>query len=202
MKKVKGFDEFLHFWGAEDEDVHNRLLQVGYQVNFYEKEILLLHRWHPTYRNSESDVVTKDLQLRSITKLNQEYYAYKRDLKMPTAHGNNWGVPITKEDYEVLMRNDVKRVILNNKEYIYLFLFVELPRLEEGVIAVEFREDPFQHTLKYFLKKKLGKSVSSYYTLKEINDILLLHLIFFFPNLQFSFIVGDDRKSIQLRLKK
>lgn len=202
LKEVSGFDEFLHFWGAEDEDVHNRLLQLGYQVNFYEREILLLHRWHPTYRNSESDVVTKKLQLHSITKLNQEYFAYKRHLKMPTATPNSWGVPITKEDYEVLMSSDIKRVVLNNKEYIYLFLFVELPRLEKGVIAVEFREDPFQHTLKYFLKKKLGKAVSSYFTLKEINDLLLLHLIFFYPNLQFSFKVGDDQKSIQLRVKR
>jgi len=202
LKKVRGFDEFLHFWGAEDEDVHSRLLQVGYEVNFYEKEILLLHRWHPTYRNSESDVVTKNLQLHSIPKLNQEYFAYKRERKVPTANGSKWGVPITKEDYESLVSNDVKRVILNNKEYIYLFLFVELPRLDDGVVAVEFREDPFQHSLKYFLKKKLGKSVSSYFTLKEINDLLLLHLIFFYPTYLYSFTVGADLKSIQLKLKK
>jgi glycosyltransferase involved in cell wall biosynthesis len=202
LKKVRGFDEFLHFWGAEDEDVHSRLLQIGYEVIFYEKEILLLHRWHPTYRNLESQVVTKDLQIHSIPKLNQEYFAYTRDRKVPTANGENWGLPVTKEDYEALISKDLERVILNNKEYIYLFLFVELPRLENGVIAVEFREDPFQHSLKYFLKKKLGKSVSSYFTLKEINDILLLHLIFLSANYQYSFTVGADLKSIQLRIKK
>ncbi len=202
LKKVRGFDEFLHFWGAEDEDIHNRLLKAGYQVTFYEKEILLLHRWHPTYRNLESDAITKDLQVHSIPKLNQEYFAYMRDKKAIATNGENWGVPILKAEYEALMSKDVERVILNNKENIYLFLFVELPRLKEGIIAVEFREDPFQHSLKYFLKKKLGKSVSSYITLKEINDMLLLHLIFFYTNHQYSFTVGADLKSIQLRIKK
>lgn len=202
LKKVRGFDEFLHFWGAEDEDVHHRLLQAGYQVTFYENEILLLHRWHPTYRNLESDVLTTDLQVHSIPKLNQEYYAYMRDKKELAANGGNWGVPILKRDYEVLMSKDVERVILNNKEYIYLFLFVELPRLKEGVTVVEFKADPFQHSFKYFLKKRLRKSVSTYFTLKEINDLLLLHLIFFHSRYPYSFTVAADLKSIQLRLKK
>jgi hypothetical protein len=202
LKKVRGFDEFLHFWGAEDEDVHNRLLKAGYQVTFYDKEILMLHRWHPTYRNSESDVLSKDLQVKSIPKLNQEYFAYMRDKNSIATNDEYWGVPITKDDYEALMSKDVDRVILNNKEYIYLFLFVELPRFEKGIIAVEFKADPFQDSAKYLVKKKLGRSVSTYFTVKEINDLLLLHLISFYTNHQFSFTVGADLKSIQLRLKK
>jgi hypothetical protein len=202
LKKVRGFSEFLHFWGAEDEDVHNRLLEAGYQVDFYEKEVLMLHRWHPTYRALESDKLTKDLQIKAISKLNEQYFYQNKEMKLITVNEENWGIPIKKKDYEDLIKTTVDRVILNNKVYIDNFLFVELPRFKGGILAVEFRADSFQHSLKCFVKKKLGKSVPSYYTLKEINDLVLLHLISFYTNQLYSYTVGSDLQSIQLKIKK
>lgn len=202
LKKVRGFGEFFHFWGAEDEDVHQRLAQAGYQISFYEEEILMLHRWHPTFRSLERDTLTKELQIKAISKLNEQYFFKNRDKKLVVVNSEIWGKSISKEAYETLMDVRIDSVILNNKEYIDYFLFVELPRLKDGIISVEFRANPYQNGLKYFLKKKIGKSVPSYYNLKEINDLLLLHLVSFYSNSIYSYTISDDLKSIQLRLKK
>jgi hypothetical protein len=202
LKSVRGFGEFLHFWGAEDEDVHNRLTQAGYQVNFFDKDILMLHRWHPTFRSLERDTLTKELQIKSISKLNEQYFFENRDKKLVVVNSEIWGMSISKEEYDALMNVQINSVIWNNKEYIHHFLFVELPRMKDGIISVEFRADPYQHGLKYFLKKRIGESVPSYYNLKEINDLLLLHLVSFYSNNIYSYTISDNLDSIQLRLKK
>ena len=202
LKKVRGFDEFFHFWGAEDEDVHHRLAQAGYQISFYEEEILMLHRWHRTFRSLERDTLTKELQIKAISKLNEQYFFKNRDKKLVVVNSEIWGKSISKETYETLMNVRINSVILNNKEYIHHFLFIELPRLKDGIISVEFRASPNNNGLKYFLKKKMGKSVPSCYNLKEINDLLLLHLVSFYSNSIYSYTISDDLDSIQLRLKK
>ena len=38
LQKLQGFDEFYHFWGAEDTDMHVRLRNDGQTVNFYDSE--------------------------------------------------------------------------------------------------------------------------------------------------------------------
>jgi GT2 family glycosyltransferase len=202
LKKVRGFDEFFHFWGAEDEDVHHRLAQAGYQISFYEEEILMLHRWHRTFRSLERDTLTKELQIKAISKLNEQYFFKNRDKKLVVVNSEIWGKSISKETYETLMNVRINSVIFNNKEYIHHFLFIELPRLKDGIISVEFRASPNNNGLKYFLKKKMGKSVPSCYNLKEINDLLLLHLVSFYSNSIYSYTISDDLDSIQLRLKK
>ncbi|WP_278020440.1 glycosyltransferase family 2 protein [Flavobacterium ginsengisoli] len=55
LKEVRGYDEFLHFWGAEDIDIHNRLEKNGVESIFYSEEILMLHQWHTSYRKEEKN---------------------------------------------------------------------------------------------------------------------------------------------------
>ena len=202
LNEIHGFDEFLHFWGAEDEDVHNRLENAGYQSLFYDQEILMLHQWHVTYRKGESKELSLDLQLTNITRINQEHLLDNKNEKRAIVNLKQWGQSISKTEYEVLENNDTPSLLGNRKESISHFLFVTLPNFKGGILNVIFQKDDFHNSLKYHLKKRLGKTVPTYYSLKEINDKVLLHLISFYSNCNYSYIVGSDLKSIQLKIKK
>src|SRR6218665_824554 len=54
LKSVNGYDEFYHGWGAEDTDVHIRMKNLGLNVNFYDKKILIRHQLHPKQYRSKS----------------------------------------------------------------------------------------------------------------------------------------------------
>lgn len=202
LYEIHGFDEFLHFWGAEDEDVHNRLENAGYQSLFYDQEILILHQWHVSYRKSESKGLSQDLQLTNITRINQEHLLENKKEKRTIVNLKHWGKSISKTEYEVLENNNRPFFLGNRKESICHFLFVALPNFKGGVLNVIFQKDNFQNSLKYHVKKRLGKTVPEYYSLKEINDKILLHLISFYGDCNYFYIVRNDLKSIQFKIKK
>ena len=202
LKKVRGFDEFLHFWGAEDEDIHNRLIAAGNKEIFYEAEILMLHRWHPTYRTLEHNNLDKNLQIKSITSLNQQHLLYNKNSSCSVVNSQNWGNSITKDSYNELINNISKTTLINKREIIDHFLYVELPNFENGILNIKIIEDDFKSSVKYLAKKALNKKVPRYYSLKKINDMVLLHLISFYRDTIYSYKITDDLKSIELTIKK
>ncbi len=199
--KIKGFDEFFHFWGAEDEDVHSRLEQAGYESIFYEQEVLMLHQWHESYRTSESKTLTADLQLTQISRLNQQHLLQNKQINSDGVVSKYWGKVITKEEYEILDNHSVVVVIGNQKAKVDHFLYAELPCAKSKIVNVIFQKDLFQSSWKYWVKKRLGKTVPSYYSLKTINDLVLLHLISFYRNNNYFYIISEDLKTIQLKIK-
>lgn len=202
LKAINGFDEFLHFWGAEDEDVHSRLSLNGLEVLFYDSDILLLHQWHQSYRKSEQNKLTQDLQLSNITRINFQHKLHNKKTKKIIVNQTNWGNSITKEAFERLEKQDLPEELLNSKEEIDHFLYFELPNFSGGVLNVLFNEDDFKNSMKYKIKKNMGKTVPEYYSLKEINDKLLLHLISFYNDCNYSCKVSDDLKTINLKIQK
>jgi len=49
---IGGFDEHYQFWGAEDEDLEERLFKKGFKTLFLDiNEFPLYHQWHPTQNN-------------------------------------------------------------------------------------------------------------------------------------------------------
>jgi hypothetical protein len=199
---INGFDEFLHFWGAEDEDVHARLVLSGLEVCFYDLEVLLLHQWHQSYRESEQKRVTEDLQLSNITRINMQHLLRNKENKRMVVNQISWGSCVSKSEFEQLEKQNVPLEILNTKESIDHFLFFELANFSGGILIANFRADAFQSTLKYRIKKIIGKTVPQYYSLKEINDKLLLHLISFYNSYNYSYKISVDLKTIHLKIKK
>lgn len=199
--KIKGFDEFFHFWGAEDEDVHGRLEQAGYESIFYEHEVLLLHQWHESYRASERKTLTADLQLTQISRLNQQHLLQNKERNTDDIAAAFWGKTITKEEYEIIENHSVAIIIGNQKAKVDHFLYSELPCAKSKITNVVFQKEPFQSSWKYWVKRRLGKTVPSYYSLKTINDLVLLHLISFYRNNNYSYIISEDLKTIQLKIK-
>ncbi|MET3028161.1 glycosyltransferase family A protein [Flavobacterium sp. UW10123] len=199
---IQAFDEFLHFWGAEDNDIHHRLVRAGIESVFYNKEILLLHQWHESYRKSEKNTLTKELQLKGITKLNQQHLIVNQKNEVVKIDNEKWGAPISEKEYYELEAHDSPIILTNKKEVVDHFLFVELPKFEKRISSIQFLEDPFQKTLKYKVKALLRKTVPKYYSLKEINDMLLLHIISFYHVFPYSYEIDNDLKIIALKIKK
>jgi len=202
LKAINGFDEFFHFWGAEDEDVHSRLLLNGLELLFYDSGVLLLHQWHQSYRKSEQKKITQDLQLSNITRINMQHQLNNKRSKSIIVNQKGWGASIIKEEFGQLEKQESAKEILNSKEEIDHFLFFELPNFSGGNLNVNFSEDDFQSSIKYQIKKNIGKKVPEYYSLKEINDKLLLHLISFYNDYNYSFKISDDLKIIHFKIKK
>lgn len=199
LREVGGFDEFFHFWGAEDTDIHNRLKMAGFELKFYDKEVLLLHQWHPIYRSGREGVLTAEPRLSNAVRLNHEHLQYNLCHQIIRPNGLQWGQMPEPEPVKELQQAAIQRTLINRKEEIDHFLQFEWPR-HTGLLSVSFTEDPFQGTLKYQLKKMTGKSVPSYYSLKEINDKILLRLITNYRNIAYTYEVQPDKKRIVLKM--
>jgi glycosyltransferase involved in cell wall biosynthesis len=203
LKEINGFDEFYHFWGAEDTDVHARLRNNGTTVTFYDKDILLLHQWHPSYRSKESKSLSQSLQLTGIVQLNHQHLKFAKQHKVTIVNPKQWGeVPSAKTFAKLEAGSPNKIKISNQKEVIDHFLFVELPTLSHGLHTFFISEDNFQKTIKYTAKKRLGKKVPNYYTLKEINDALLLQIITFYRNYPYIYKINKSLDTITFTILK
>tara|TARA_R100000935_G_scaffold57542_1_gene91714 strand:- start:50 stop:1132 length:1083 start_codon:yes stop_codon:yes gene_type:complete len=201
LKEIRGFDEFYHFWGSEDTDVHVRLKNAGYGVEFYEKDILMLHQWHKTYRLKEVKELSRELQLSDVVRLNYQHLQTAINENKTIANNEFWGQVQTKQQetqcLEALQRSST---IPNVKETIDHFVFVDLPQLKSGTHAFKFIEDQTNKTLKYKTKKALNKRVDTFYNLKEVNDILLLHIIALYRNLPYIYKVSEDKSYIEFSI--
>ena len=70
IKDINGYDEFYHGWGSEDTDVHIRLKNAGYKIEFYAEHVLILHQWHSrNYRTIDS----REPFHTSLEQINQQY---------------------------------------------------------------------------------------------------------------------------------
>lgn len=202
LQELRGFDEFYHFWGAEDTDMHVRLKNAGYEVEFYDKEVLMLHQWHETYRSKERKTFTRELQLSNIVQLNYEHLKFAMSNKITFVNQEGWGNCMTEKDFKELEEHPVEQVLGNEQRKIDHFIYIELPGLQQKILKIKIKEDPAQHSLKTKVKKVLGKKLPSYYSLKEINDNLLLHLISFHRNSSYTYKINKAGTYIELAIKK
>jgi glycosyltransferase involved in cell wall biosynthesis len=201
LKELRGFDEFYHFWGAEDSDMHVRIKNAGYEVEFYDEEVLMLHQWHPSYRSSESSDLSKELQISGIVQLNHQHVKYAVQYKTTKVNRKNWGECISLEEFNELEKAPVNFVLDNEQRKIDHLMFVLMPRCKDEILKITIRKDPFQNSPKSSVKKLMGKKVPEYYSLKEINDKILLHLISFYRNKAYTYKITEDLKSIEMAVK-
>ena len=198
LKELQGFDEFYHFWGAEDTDVHVRLQAAGREVHFYDTKILLLHQWHPSYRSLERKRLTVDTQLSGVVQLNHQHLKTAISQKRTKVNGMYWGLSVSQKEY-FLLQNPIQRItIFNKRPEIDHFLYFTIKQSNRTITEYHFLIDPDYGSLKQNTKKIVGKKVPLYYTLKEINDFLLGYLISTPNLLNYSYRVEPDLKSISL----
>jgi choline kinase len=202
LLKVNGFDEFFHFWGAEDEDVHSRLQNAGFHSRFYNTEILLLHQWHKSFESLAKDKLLLEPMISDIFSLNKQKLRFSQRNNTVKVNFENWGKIISKKEFEFLNSNIESMILLNKKHIINNFIDIVLPNTHSKILDVIFMEDVYQSTLKYKIKKFLGIKTQEYYTLKEINDLVLKTLVIYYQGCLFNYEINSNLKSIQLKIKK
>lgn len=202
LKGLRGFDEFYHFWGAEDTDMHVRLRNAGYEVDFYDKEILLLHQWHPSYRSKERKTLTNDLQIGGVVQLNQQYLSNVKAQKKTQANLKVWGEPMSVSQNKVLEELPVTFCMDNDRKKIDEFLYGQLPQFLIGNIKIQVKEISSYEAAKFRLKRVARRKVPEFYTLKEVNDLILLHLISFYRDYPYIFQVNKEEGIITFGIIK
>lgn len=201
LQQLHGFDEFYHFWGAEDTDMHRRLENAGFRLEYFNREVLLLHQWHKSYRASETTKLSKNLQVAGIVQLNHQYLKLAIQQKRTTANKNSWGRILSEVDFLELEQQPITLELNNEIAKIQAFLFGELPGIKNQILKLRIKESAFSGSGKYRLKKLLGKKVPEYYSLKEINDMLLLHIISHYRDKPYTFRISEDLKAIKFAIK-
>lgn len=201
LQDLRGFDEFYHFWGAEDTDMHVRIENAGYEVEFYDKEILLLHQWHPSYRRKEKTILTPDLQITGIVQLNHQHLKWAIANKTTVTNCEDWGVVMSKEDFEFLDQLKTDIFIDNEKSKIDDLLYGQFPSFKNRVLKIEIKKSQYQRSPLYNLKRILRKKVPEYYSLKEVNDLILLHLISLYRNKPYFYNIHEDLDGITIGIK-
>lgn len=200
LKEINGFDEFFHFWGAEDTDIHNRLKNAGCQVEYYDEKLLMLHQWHPNYRKRETKTLNKELQLSGIVEINHQHLLHNLKTNATKVNPKGWGNVITNTELNELQSFPVS-TLYNEKKLIDYFLYQQLFNAKNQILAIEIKKNPVQATAKYKLKKQLGKKVPQFYSLKEINDQILLHIVSFYHTNPYIYQVKENPSSIIFKIK-
>ncbi|MEL1252652.1 glycosyltransferase [Flavobacterium sp. DGU38] len=202
LLKIGGYDEFFHFWGAEDEDLHFRLQNAGFHSEFYNKEILLLHQWHTSFENLKKKQLTIEPMLSDIFALNKQKMRFNQKNKIIKVNYADWGKLITEQEFQILNNSPKSVVLLNKKHIIENFIDIILPNTNGEVINVVFKDHLYRFSLNYKIKRLLRIKTHEYYSLKEINDLLLKNLVIHYRSCLYNYKVNTDLKSIQLKIKK
>lgn len=171
LLSINGFDEFYHGWGSEDTDAHVRLENYGKQVVFRNEKVYFLHQWHPkNYRSPES----KEPFCKVLEKVNSKYLELTKELHRTRANNNvQWGV------MPQMCPTDSIDIILEitNRERDILGVNRQLDQFGNGtLVKIVVTKHPAFKSIKNSIKKIMGKKAFSFYTLDQINDILLFKL--------------------------
>lgn len=196
MKVIHGFDEFFHFYGAEDEDLFERLQNAGYEMK-RDSRTFFLHQWHPRYPRTKDTELTVQPRLSNVMRINQQHYIRSKEYKKVVPYNQEkWGKCFIKEDFAVLQKPTLRFQLTNTASSVVHFLNEHLPTCNGEIVAIDFTEDTNYLSLKNRIKRILGRRAQPMLTLKEVNDMVLEKIIFYYRHCNYSFKVSEDLKEI------
>lgn len=201
FEKINGFDEFFHFYGAEDEDLFDRLEQAGLRKNKNE-DPLFYHNWHRSFSGSENELLTTNPRLKNIMRINQQHFHRNRERKLvKPLRQEGMGRIVDPKRIEDLQKPSLRFQIPNIVAQVEHFLREELPSYTGEIVHAEFYEDDYYSTLKYKIKTLLGKQSQPYCSLKEVNDRILKEILFNYRDHNYSFKIREDLKRITFKIQ-
>lgn len=196
LEKVRGLDEFFHFYGSEDEDLNMRVKLTGANL-FRCEEVILYHQWHPRYPQKKDNKLTIQPRLTNILRINQRHFLQNKNNSISHPNTNSWGNCYKKEDAKRLEDPNEVIKLSNIAANVVHFLQEELPKQCKGVIEVLFVEDTYYNSVKYKIKQLLGKQTQPYFSMKEINDLVLKSILFRYRDYNYSYAISKDFKQIR-----
>ena len=194
--EINGFDEFFHFYGAEDEDLFARLENAGY-IKEQREEEYYYHQWHKGFSASEGEKLTRNPRVKDIMRINYSHFQRNRERRIiKPLRQQGMGRIVSFESAKTLNTPDLIYKIPNMLILIEHFLREELPSRRGEVVRVEFFEDKYFRSLKYKLKNLAGMQSQPYISLKEINDMVLKKILYNYRDHNYSYRLEDDLSRI------
>ena len=198
LKSINGFDEFYHGWGSEDTDVHLRLRNAGFKVEYYDKEVLMLHQWHAKLYRTKDSLEPFHSYLEQI---NHEYLELSKKLKKTKANLDlDYGV-YNQNDYNLLNKIQDTYTISNKVAEVKALLYNILYTQKNRVINIIIQPHKEYKSVKQFVKGKLGKKTIRFIELDMVNNILLETIITKFRNNPYKFQYNPNERTINLTIK-
>lgn len=199
LKKVNGYDEFYHGWGAEDTDIHLRLKNLGFLAHFYNSEILVKHQWHSKiYRSNES---TNPYH----SKLEQINHAYMQfAIKSARTKSNiklHWGKLQSEPEHKVLQNNAEYNFVIWPIDTILSAVLNQLRNFENNLVNIVVKEVHYTEKLKQRVKYIFGKKYKKYISLQDVNNILLEEIILNYRNHPYHYVFKREKSEIHLTIQ-
>ena len=195
IEKIGGVDEFFHFYGSEDQDFNFRVELTGTGFKSCE-ETLLYHQWHPRYPQKSHSQLTQTPRLTNVLRINQRHFLRHQDGSILHPNFENWGSVYKKTDALALRTPKFKIELSNITSHVNHFFGEEIKRYANSVIEVTVTEAPYFKSLKYQVKKYLGKQTQPYISMKAVNDLMLSAIVYTYRDYNYSYVVSEDLKQV------
>jgi len=197
LKKVNGFDEFYQGWGAEDTDAQIRMKNLGLEIVFYDKEILVKHQWHPkVYRSKESTHPYHS----NLERINHAYMMQTEASKRTLVNQNcEWG-KLTNEDAYYKLKFPTSKLMIDNSVMKFYALLAQLANFKEEVVRIEINKVPSNIYYKNKVKRLLGKKYHPCIKMEKLNNLLLEELIKKYRNCPYNYSFNRQANKIILTI--
>jgi glycosyltransferase involved in cell wall biosynthesis len=199
LKKINGYDEFYHGWGAEDTDIHFRLENLGYEIKFYDSDILVKHQWHPKqYRSA----LSKHPFHSGLEAVNHAYMHLGKETKRMIVNNNqSWGKMTDDAMYQRLKSNPATvELVLQNSLTVIVALLAQLRNFNQEVLNIRIDEANWSTKFKNGLKKVIYKKAVTYIGLEQINRMILEEIIKNYRNNPYEYTYEKDSKYIKFKM--
>ncbi|MFV8339771.1 glycosyltransferase family 2 protein [Flavobacterium sp. LB3P21] len=199
LKKMNGYDEFYHGWGAEDTDIHFRLENLGLEIKFYDSVILVKHQWHSKQYRSR---LSKHPFHSGLEAVNHAYMHLGKETKRIIVNKNqSWGEMPDGGKYERLNSNSTTvELILTNSLTIIKALLAQFANFNQENINLRIYEVDSSTKFKNVLRKLSNKKAVTYVSLEYVNMMILEEIIKNYRNNPYIYIYDRNLKYIQFKM--
>jgi len=201
MEKIMGYDTFFHFYGSEDVDLYNRLSNAGYEI-IYKDETYFFHNWHTIFNSYNDKKMSITPLLYNIKRINQEHYFNNKKNKLVVPNRQcAFGEVVTRKNQNLLKKPTKTIKIKNIHSQVHHFFNEELKTYKNEIICVTVEEDINYKSLKYLLKKIFKKQTQPFVSMKTINDIILMRILYNYRDFNYSYQIDKNLKKITFTIK-
>jgi len=195
---INGYDEFYHSWGAEDTDIHIRLKELGLKIEFYNKEVLVKHQWHPKAYRSK---ISTDPYHSKLEKINHSYMKMTQSYKRIKANLDfEWGLVPAKKEYSKLSQLPDHTIEINPIDLEFSSLLAQLRNFKNELLHIEIRDVTFKEKGRQKLKRILRKKFYNYLKMENVNNLLLEEIIINYRNRPYIYNFDRNRGLITMTI--
>jgi predicted glycosyltransferase involved in capsule biosynthesis len=197
IKKLNGYDEFYHGWGAEDTDIHLRMENEGLQVCFYDLDILLKHQWHPKAYRSKASTHPFHSQLERI---NHEYMMQTKQTKRTKVNRQmEWGKMPDLDAYKKLS-TPLYQINLQSSNLQLQSFLAQLINFENETVQLTVKDYSALEKISNNLKRIVGKKSISILKMETINNLILEEIIKRYRNNPYEYNFNRKKGIIKLTI--